>query len=50
MAVQAKKKHTGAVYFWAGFLIPTLIAGIGFFLIGVWPSGDGTVLIIDSLH
>lgn len=50
MAVQAKKKHTGAVYFWAGFLIPTLIAGLGFFLIGVWPSGDGTVLIIDSLH
>ena len=48
--MQAKKNHSGAVYFWAGFLLPTLIAGIGFFLIGVWPSGDGTVLIIDSLH
>ena len=50
MAIQAKKNRSGAGYFWAGFLIPTLIAGIGFYLIGVWPSGDGTVLIIDSLH
>ncbi len=48
--MQAKKKHTGAIYFWIGFLIPTLLTAIGFVLIGVWPSGDGTVLIIDSLH
>ena len=48
--MQAKTKKTGAFYFWAGFLIPTLFAGIGFALIGVWPTGDGTVLIIDSLH
>ena len=48
--MQAKTKKTGAFYFWAGFLIPTLFAGIGFILIGVWPTGDGTVLIIDSLH
>ncbi len=48
--MQVKRKHTGAVYFWIGFLIPVLLAGTGFFLIGVWPSGDGTALIIDSLH
>ena len=48
--IHGKKKHTGAVCFWAGFLIPAILAGIGFYLIGVWPAGDGTVLIIDSLH
>ena len=31
-------------------LIPVLLAGIGFITIGIWPFGDGTVLIIDSLH
>ena len=48
--MQAKNKHTGAIYFWIGFLIPTLLAGIGFFLIGVWPAGDGTVLIKEKRH
>lgn len=37
-------------YFGMGFLIPMLAALVGFALIGVWPFGDGTVLIIDSLH
>ncbi|MDO4476168.1 MAG: YfhO family protein [Lachnospiraceae bacterium] len=40
----------GAYYFWLGFLIPALITLIGFIVIKVWPFGDGTVLIIDSLH
>lgn len=38
------------LYFAAGFLIPVIIAGIGFAVMGVWPFGDKTVLIIDSLH
>ena len=37
-------------YFWMGFLIPALVTFAGFALNGVWPFGDGTVLIIDSLH
>ena len=37
-------------YFGMGFLLPALITLVGFALNGVWPFGDGTVLIIDSLH
>ena len=48
--MQASRRHKGAYYFWIGMLIPILLAGIGFIIIGVWPFGDGTVLIIDSLH
>ena len=48
--MHAKRRHTGAYYFWIGMLIPILLAGIGFIVIGIWPFGDGTVLIIDSLH
>lgn len=48
--MQAARRHTGAYYFWIGMLIPLLLAGVGFIIIGVWPFGDGTVLIIDSLH
>lgn len=48
--MQATRKHTGAFYFWIGLLVPTLLAGIGFIIIGIWPFGDGTALIIDSLH
>ena len=33
-----------------GFLIPALATFIGFALIGVWPFGNGTVLIVDSIH
>ena len=33
-----------------GMLIPTILAGAGFIVIGLWPFGDGTALIIDSLH
>ena len=43
-------KHTGVRYFWIGFLISALFMLIGFIVIGVWPAGNGTVLIIDSLH
>ena len=48
--MHASRRHTGAYYFWIGMLIPILLAGVGFILIGIWPFGDGTVLIIDSLH
>ena len=37
-------------WFLIGFAIPALIMLIGYVQIGVWPFGDGTVLIIDSLH
>ena len=42
--------HKGAYYFGIGMLISTLLAGLGFILIGIWPFGDGTTLIIDSIH
>lgn len=40
----------GALCFWLGFLIPAVVTLIGFAINGIWPFGDGTVLIIDSLH
>ncbi len=43
-------RRSGAWYFWMGFLIPALLTLIGYIVISVWPFGDGTVLIIDSLH
>ena len=33
-----------------GFLIPFATVIVGWAVIGVWPFGDGTVLIIDSIH
>ena len=36
--------------FLAGFGISALAVLAGYIAIGVWPFGDGTVLIIDSLH
>lgn len=47
-ALLARKKSR--FYFGMGFLIPALVTLVGFIIIGVWPFGDGTVLIIDSLH
>ena len=49
-ATQRKAGKRSWFYFWMGFLIPMLTAFLGFALNGVWPFGDGTVLIIDSLH
>lgn len=37
-------------YFLAGFFLTVLAAAIGFISLGVWPFGDNTLLIIDSLH
>ncbi|HIR75685.1 MAG TPA: YfhO family protein [Candidatus Choladousia intestinipullorum] len=37
-------------YFLAGFILTVLAAAIGFISLGVWPFGDQTLLIIDSLH
>ena len=48
--MKAAHRHTGAYYFFIGMLVPTILAGIGFIVIGLWPFGDGTALIIDSLH
>lgn len=45
-----QEKRRSRFYFGMGFLIPALITLLGFALNGVWPFGDGTVLIIDSLH
>ena len=48
--MKAARRHTGVYYFLIGMLIPTILAGAGFIVIGLWPFGDGTALIIDSLH
>ncbi len=45
-----KKDRKGFRYFGLGFLIPFIVTFVGFALIKVWPFGDGTVLIIDSIH
>ena len=37
-------------YFAAGMIIPALFVLISYIVIEVWPFGDGTVLIIDSIH
>ena len=37
-------------YFAAGMIIPALFVLISYMVIEVWPFGDGTVLIIDSIH
>ncbi len=38
------------LYLGLGFLIPVLVTLVGYIVIKVWPFGDGTVLIIDSIH
>lgn len=43
-------KAQGWWFFLAGFFLTVLITGIGFACLTVWPFGDKTVLIIDSLH
>ena len=48
--MQKSHKHTGVYFFLIGMLIPVILAGIGFIIIGIWPFGNGTALIIDSLH
>ena len=48
--MQGKRTKIGARYFWMGFFLPLTFTLIAFIMIGVWPFGDGTVLIIDSLH
>lgn len=45
-----QKKVCARNYFLAGFLLTCLVTGVGFASMGVWPFGDKTVLIIDSLH
>ncbi len=37
-------------YFAAGMIIPAIFVLISYMVIEVWPFGDGTVLIIDSIH
>ena len=48
--MQQKKNHRPARIFWAGTAATALFMLAGYIAIGVWPFGDGTVLIIDSLH
>ncbi|MCD8346378.1 MAG: YfhO family protein [Lachnospiraceae bacterium] len=49
-----KKQRSAACisrnYFLAGFFLTGMVALVGFALMGVWPFGDKTLLIIDSLH
>lgn len=45
-----REKRTARRYFLAAFGLTVLVVGIGFAVMGVWPFGDKTVLIIDSLH
>lgn len=48
---EEKSRRRGDFFFFGiGFLVPFIITFIGFALIEVWPFGDGTVLIIDSIH
>ena len=42
--------HRGLFYLGIGCLIPALTVLAGYIAIGIWPFGNGTVLIIDSLH
>ena len=44
------ERRSSRRFFLAAFLLSVLAAGIGFISLGVWPFGDKTVLIIDSLH
>lgn len=46
----ARDKKRARNFFLAGFALSALVMGIGFASLGVWPFGDKTVLIIDSLH
>lgn len=45
-----KWNRPGMLYFLAGFLLTALVTGASFARIGVWPFGDKTVLLVDSLH
>ena len=45
-----RQKRAARLYFLAGFLLSVAVAGAGFIAHGVWPFGDKTVLIVDSLH
>ena len=47
---ELKKKRKGRRFFLAGFALSALVTGIAFACLGVWPFGDKTVLIVDSLH
>ncbi len=50
MKSESGAKAVSRRYFLAGFFLSGLVAGVGFALMGVWPFGDKTLLIIDSLH
>ncbi len=50
MIEQRKLRRPGLFYFGMGFLVPALITLVGYGINGIWPFGDHTVLIIDSIH
>ncbi len=41
---------SGAFFFLTGFGAAFILAFIGFAAAGIWPFGNGTALIIDSIH
>lgn len=45
-----EEKKRGRRFFMAAFCLSALVTGIGFACLEIWPFGDKTVLIIDSLH
>ena len=48
--VRVPRKRGEWFYFAAGMIVPALFVLISYIVIEVWPFGDGTVLIIDSIH
>lgn len=49
-AEQKRQSRQSWICFWSSFGLSALITGVAFAGMGVWPFGDKTVLIIDSLH
>ena len=47
---QDRMPDRGLFCFLIGFVVPAMLVLLGYIVIKVWPFGDGTVLIIDSLH
>lgn len=45
-----EEKRCARRFFLAGFALSALVTGVGFACLEIWPFGDKTVLIIDSLH
>lgn len=45
-----ERRRSSCRFFFAGFFLTVLIAGIAFAVMKVWPFGDKSLLIVDSVH